>query len=106
MRVGGGEVLRGLPNKISIFYENLPEFKIDFCLIIADFCRFFQHWEVSAPSLLAPTPMISVRNEVYRCIGAQAVSTLVEKWQHSILVVTRKNQGKKHLSSLSRNPVE
>ena len=32
----------GLPDKFALSTKILREFKIDFCLIIADFCRVFQ----------------------------------------------------------------
>ena len=50
--------LRGLPDKRSIVYENLPDFRPFFCPIMADVCKSSDDGKTTAPpNPLSPTPM-------------------------------------------------
>ena len=49
MNEGGGSNLGDCPIKYPLFTEILPDFRLTFCPITADFCKVFQRWGAAAP---------------------------------------------------------
>ena len=53
----GGDKFKGLPDENPLFMKISSDSRMMFCLIMADFCKFFQCLGLQSPGPLSPTLM-------------------------------------------------